>query len=108
MNLPASTRQPQMKQTAATLTEPHTYLLPIQEKAKRRRGGDTILTRDRRTHPNAQINLNKRDLALSLSLPAAAYRRVLRPREILKHRLDHPTWRARRRSKHSDYGAMRA
>jgi hypothetical protein len=45
---------------------PHTHLLPIQEKAKRRRRSNTILTRDHRTHPDTQINLNKRDLQLAL------------------------------------------
>lgn len=81
--------------------EAATYLLPIQEKAKRRRRSDTMLTRDHRTHPNAQINLDKRD-------PTARRRLILRPREILEYRLDHPTRRARRRSKHSDDGAMGA
>jgi hypothetical protein len=41
-----------------TIPEPiHTHLLPILEKAKRLRRGDAILTRDHRTHLNAQIDL---------------------------------------------------
>jgi hypothetical protein len=51
---------------------------------------------DHRTHPNAQINLNKRDLLL-LAL-------ALRPRQLLKYRLDHPAQRAHRGREHSDDG----
>jgi len=97
MDLRASTPQP-TDETVETRDQAATYLLPIQEKAKCRRRSDTILTRDHRTHPNAQINLDERDLALSL----------LRPREILEYRFNHPTRCARRRSKHGDDSAMGA
>ena len=73
------------------------HLLPIQEKAKRRRRSNAILTRDHRTHPNAQINLNKRDLQ-----PAS------RPRKLLKYQPDHPARQARHGREHGDDGAMGA
>ena len=85
--------QPQKK----SRLKPKTHLLPIQEKAKRRRRSNAILARDHRTHPDTQINLNKCDLQ-----PA------LRPRKLLKYWLDHPTQRTRRRREHSDDGAMGA
>ena len=85
--------QPQKK----SRPKPKTHLLPIQEKAKCRRRSNAILARDHRTHPDTQINLNKCDLLLAL-----------RPRKLLKYRLDHPTWWARRGCEHSDDGAMGA
>ena len=56
---------------------PHTHLRPIQEKAKLRRCRDAILTHNCRTHPDAKIDPDKRDL-LPLRLRLCS-------RELLKH-----------------------
>ena len=56
-----------------------------------------MLARDHRTHPNSQIDLNKRDP-----------RRPLSPRELLKHGLDHPARRARRGREHGHDGTVGA
>ena len=97
MSLRASEQTLPISHIKKSRPNPHTDLLPIQEKAKRRRRSNAILTRDHRTHPDAQIDLNKRDLLL-----------VLRPCELLKYRLDHPARRTRRGREHSDDGAMGA
>ena len=56
-----------------------------------------MLVRGHRTHPNSQIDLNKRDQG-----------RPLCPRELLKHGLDHPTRRERERSHDGVVRALQA
>jgi hypothetical protein len=97
MSLCASEQTLPISHIKKSRPNPHTHLFPIQEKAKRRCRSNAILARDHRTHPDTQINLNKRDLQLAL-----------RPRKLLKYRLDHPARRTRRGREHNDDGAMGA